>query len=56
MLYPGTGGPGPLITVSIAQLDRAFGYGPKGREFESSNARIRQLVKPTAFYLLFANF
>ena len=23
----------------IAQLDRAFGYGPKGRGFESSNAR-----------------
>ena len=26
--------------VRLAQLDRAFGYGPKGREFESSNARI----------------
>ena len=25
--------------VRLAQLDRAFGYGPKGREFESSNAR-----------------
>ena len=25
--------------VGIAQLDRAFGYGPKGRGFESSNAR-----------------
>ena len=24
--------------VRLAQLDRAFGYGPKGREFESSNA------------------
>ena len=26
--------------VRLAQLDRAFGYGPKGRGFESSNARI----------------
>ena len=25
--------------VRLAQLDRAFGYGPKGRGFESSNAR-----------------
>ena len=25
--------------VRVAQLDRAFGYGPKGREFESSHAR-----------------
>ena len=29
--------------VGIAQLDRAFGYGPKGRGFESSNARIKPL-------------
>ena len=27
--------------VRLAQLDRAFGYGPKGREFESSNARMK---------------
>ena len=25
--------------MRVAQLDRAFGYGPKGREFESSHAR-----------------
>ena len=25
--------------MRLAQLDRAFGYGPKGRGFESSNAR-----------------
>lgn len=25
--------------VGLAQLDRAFGYGPKGRGFESSNPR-----------------
>ena len=28
-----------LAHVRLAQLDRAFGYGPKGREFESSNAQ-----------------
>ena len=28
-----------LCYVRLAQLDRAFGYGPKGRGFESSNAR-----------------
>ena len=27
--------------VCVAQLDRAFGYGPKGRGFESSSARLR---------------
>ncbi len=29
----------PVTYVRLAQLDRAFGYGPKGRGFESSNAR-----------------
>ena len=28
-----------LRDMRLAQLDRAFGYGPKGRGFESSNAR-----------------
>ena len=28
-----------VLYVRLAQLDRAFGYGPKGRGFESSNAR-----------------
>ena len=27
--------------VGVAQLDRASGYGPEGREFESSIARYR---------------
>ena len=27
------------MNVCLAQLDRAFGYGPKGRGFESSNTR-----------------
>ena len=27
--------------VRVAQLDRASGYGPEGREFESSRARRR---------------
>ena len=36
--------------VGIAQLDRAFGYGPKGRGFESSNARCkRSFVRKTSF-------
>ena len=26
----------------VAQLDRAFGYEPKGREFESCHARIKK--------------
>ena len=30
-----------IICVGIAQLDRAFGYGPKGRGFESSCPRFR---------------
>ena len=30
------------MDVRLAQLDRAFGYGPKGRGFESSNARVLQ--------------
>ena len=31
------------LDVRLAQLDRAFGYGPKGRGFESSNARRKSL-------------
>ena len=31
----------PVTYVRLAQLDRAFGYGPKGRGFESSNARAK---------------
>ena len=37
------------INVRLAQLDRAFGYGPKGREFESSSARIRKPLKTQYF-------
>ena len=39
--------------VRLAQLDRAFGYGPKGRGFESSNARIKKKAghKSPAFFL-----
>ena len=37
--------------VRLAQLDRAFGYGPKGRGFESSNARtVTALVKTRAVF------
>ena len=31
--------------VGLAQLDRAFGYGPKGRGFESSNPHVESLEK-----------
>ena len=34
-----------ITYVGLAQLDRAFGYGPKGREFESSNARFRGVAQ-----------
>ena len=38
-----------LQYVRLAQLDRAFGYGPKGREFESSSARKRNLVSSKVY-------
>ena len=31
--------------VRLAQLDRAFGYGPTGRGFESSNARFDERLE-----------
>ena len=34
----------PAANVRLAQLDRAFGYGPKGRGFESSNARYSRSI------------
>ena len=33
----------------VAQLDRAFGYEPKGRGFESLQARIKELSKESFF-------
>ena len=30
--------------VGVAQLDRAFGYGPKGRGFESSRPRCNKIA------------
>ena len=33
-------GDNATLDVCLAQLDRAFGYGPKGRGFESSNTRL----------------
>ena len=32
-----------VFYVGVAQLDRAFGYGPKGRGFESSRPRFKSL-------------
>ena len=36
----------------LAQLDRAFGYGPKGQEFESLTARQEQSTVKTVLFLL----
>ena len=38
--------------VRLAQLDRASGYGPEGREFESSIARTKRDVAYAASFLL----
>ena len=34
----------------VAQLDRAFGYEPKGRGFESRRARQRKASRMTCFF------
>ncbi len=36
--------------MRLAQLDRAFDYGSKGREFESSIARTKHSALPDAFF------
>ena len=36
--------------VGVAQLDRASGYGPEGREFESSRPRLRDLYDTDPFF------
>ena len=38
--------------VGVAQLDRAFGYGPKGRGFESSRPRLKALQREVLFYII----
>ena len=40
--------------MRLAQLDRAFGYGPKGRGFESSNAR--KTLKKGRIYIVDTSF
>ena len=42
-----------IFFVPVAQLDRAPGYGPGGREFESSRARRERLVGfcPLTFFV-----
>ena len=40
------------MDVRLAQLDRAFGYGPKGRGFESSNARIKKATGKTCRFFI----
>ena len=41
------------LDVRLAQLDRAFGYGPKGRGLESSNARYKIKRRDAKAPLLF---
>ena len=43
-----------IKNVRLAQLDRAFDYGSKGRGFESSNARMKKHLLPNRcfFYAL----
>ena len=38
--------------VGVAQLDRASGYGPEGREFESSRPRWRDLIYQISFCII----
>ena len=40
--------------VRLAQLDRAFGYGPKGRGFESSSARVKRKGDAKSISLFFS--
>ena len=35
--------------MGVAQLDRASGYGPEGREFESSRPRCKDLLMQVLF-------
>ncbi len=47
------------VCVRVAQLDRAFGYGPKGRGFESYHARYKSCkadICYAAFFLSFLNY
>ena len=41
--------------VGVAQLDRAFGYGPKGRGFESSRPRLKALQREVLFFYFIRN-
>ena len=40
--------------MRLAQLDRAFGYGPKGRGFESSSARVKRKGDAKSISLFFS--
>ena len=44
------------IRVCLAQLDRAFGYGPKGRGFESSNTRFESTLRDQGAFLISPGF
>ena len=38
--------------VRVAQLDRALGYGPRCRGFESSHARLERRCKSISFFYI----
>ena len=45
-----------VVNARVAQLDRAFGYEPKGREFESCHARFfYEVPKKCHFYFMLDN-
>ena len=43
------------ICVRVAQLDRALGYGPRCRGFESSHARLERRCKSISFFYISGN-
>ena len=38
--------------VGVAQLDRASGYGPEGREFESCHVHLFNLADMQGFFII----
>ena len=42
--------------VCVAQLDRALGYGPRCREFESSHARNKKPQRMHLWGFFYVNF
>ena len=45
----------PTVNVRVAQLDRASGYGPEGREFESCRVHYQTSVLLRSFFYVIEN-